>query len=184
MSTGEPVLFSKFKPMLAQRLRMEQISKIVDGSLTFSCEAKYDGERILAHIDVDAKRVELYTRNAIDYTASYAPSTRSVFLGGLIGRQAVVDGEMLAWDEAGLGCACVRGSREASRLEVEQGVGRGVNGSCAKEVSKNHSMVGRCPCAWPANLSPESAQVGARSAEVCPMWATSSPGPATLGESD
>lgn len=100
LSTGEPVLFSKFKPMLAQRLRMEQISKIVDGSLTFSCEAKYDGERILAHIDVDAKRVELYTRNAIDYTASYAPSTRSVFLGGLIGRQAVVDGEMLAWDEA------------------------------------------------------------------------------------
>lgn len=62
-------------------------------------EPKYDGERILAHVDAEAKRVELYTRSAIDYTSAYGPSMRPVFLSGLLGRQAVLDGEMLAWDE-------------------------------------------------------------------------------------
>lgn len=95
----DSILFSKFKPMLAQRLRLDSLSQIFEGSKTFSVEPKYDGERILAHVDVEAKRVELYTRSAIDYTSAYAPSMRPVFLQGLLGRQAVLDGEMLAWDE-------------------------------------------------------------------------------------
>lgn len=96
---GEAILFCKFKPMLAQRLTLDNITKVVDGKTVFSCEAKYDGERILAHVDVDAQRVELYTRNGIDYTGSYAPTMRRVFLDGVNGRQAVLDGEMLAFDE-------------------------------------------------------------------------------------
>lgn len=100
---AEPLLFSKFKPMLAQRLPMEKLATLFsegEPPPQFAVEAKYDGERILAHIDRDAKRVELYTRNAIDYTGLYAPSMRSVLLAGLVGRQAVLDGEMLSWDEA------------------------------------------------------------------------------------
>lgn len=96
---GESILFSKFKPMLAQRLLLGQLATVINGSKAFSVEPKYDGERILVHIDCEAKRVELYTRNAIDYTSTYAPTMRSVLLGGLAGRQAVLDGEMLAWDE-------------------------------------------------------------------------------------
>eukprot|EP00913_Durusdinium_trenchii_P013235 g12423.t1 len=96
---SDSILFSKFKPMLAQRLRLDSMSQIFDGSKTFSVEPKYDGERIMAHIDVEVKRVELYTRSAIDYTSAYAPSMRPIFLEGLLGRQAVLDGEMLAWDE-------------------------------------------------------------------------------------
>jgi len=96
---NDSILFSKFKPMLAQRLRLESLTQIFDGSKSFSVEPKYDGERILAHVDAEAKRVELYTRSAIDYTSAYAPSMRPVLLQGLLGRQAVLDGEMLAWDE-------------------------------------------------------------------------------------
>ena len=62
-------------------------------------EPKYDGERILAHVDAAKRRVELYTRSAMDYTSVYGPSMRPVLLAGLLGRQAVLDGEMLAWDE-------------------------------------------------------------------------------------
>jgi len=97
---SEGILFSKFKPMLAQRLTWDQLPKVMDGSITWSCEAKYDGERIMVHVDLDGQRVELYTRNAIDYTSLYAPTMRRVFLGGVAGRQAVIDGEMLAFDEA------------------------------------------------------------------------------------
>ncbi|CAE8619787.1 unnamed protein product [Polarella glacialis] len=97
----EAILFSKFKPMLAQRLRLDSLAKVMgDGSKSFSLEPKYDGERMLVHLDIEAKRVELYTRNSIDYTSAYGPSMRKVFLEGLIGRQAVLDGEMLSWDEA------------------------------------------------------------------------------------
>merc|ERR1719383_66370 len=94
----ETVLFSKFKPMLAQRLPLNQLATLMTDK-PYCVETKYDGERIIAHVDRDAKRVELYTRNAVDYTSQYAPTMRGIFLHGVLGRQAVLDGEMLAWDE-------------------------------------------------------------------------------------
>lgn len=99
LGSGESILFSKFKPMLAQRLRLDQLEGLMKEEKSFLVETKYDGERMLVHLDGDARRVELYTRNAIDYTSTYAPSMRNVLLEGLRGRQAVLDGEMLAWDE-------------------------------------------------------------------------------------
>mmetsp|Transcript_1371 Transcript_1371/g.3683 ORF Transcript_1371/g.3683 Transcript_1371/m.3683 type:complete len:863 (+) Transcript_1371:71-2659(+) len=99
---GKTILFSKFKPMLAQRLPFDQIGIKLNGEKLFCLETKYDGERILVHIDRDARRVELYTRNAIDYTSQYAPSgsmMRNILLANVKGRQIVLDGEMLAWDE-------------------------------------------------------------------------------------
>lgn len=98
-ASAERILFSKFKPMLSQRLLLDQLDALMDGSKSFFVEAKYDGERMLAHIDRDTRRLELYTRNAIDYTSVYAPTMRKILLEGLLGRQAVLDGEMLAWDE-------------------------------------------------------------------------------------
>lgn len=95
---GSGVLFSKFKPMLAQRLPLDQVASQVDGNKEFLVETKYDGERMIVHIDRDTNRLELYSRNAIDYTSQYAPSMRSIFFDGVLGRQAVLDGEMLAWD--------------------------------------------------------------------------------------
>mmetsp|Transcript_55269 Transcript_55269/g.103840 ORF Transcript_55269/g.103840 Transcript_55269/m.103840 type:complete len:885 (-) Transcript_55269:112-2766(-) len=97
---GESILFSKFKPMLAQRLPLDQVGAHIDGTKTWMVEAKYDGERSLVHLDRDTNRLELYTRNAIDYTSQYAPSMRQYFFAGVLGRQVVLDGEMLAWDIA------------------------------------------------------------------------------------
>lgn len=97
---AESILFSKFKPMLAQRLPLAEIASQVDGKKTFLVEQKYDGERMLVHLDRDTNRLELYSRNAIDYTSQYAPSMRHVFFDGVQGRKVVLDGEMLAWDKA------------------------------------------------------------------------------------
>lgn len=97
---AESILFSKFKPMLAQRLPLADVATQVDGKKTFLVETKYDGERMLVHLDRDTNRLELYSRNAIDYTSQYAPSMRHVFFDGVQGRKVVLDGEMLAWDKA------------------------------------------------------------------------------------
>jgi len=97
---GHSILFSKFKPMLAQRLPVDQAATQVDGKKEFLLETKYDGERMIVHIDRDTNRLELYSRNAIDYTSQYAPSMRNVFFDGVLGRQAVIDGEMLSWDRS------------------------------------------------------------------------------------
>jgi len=97
---GHSILFSKFKPMLAQRLPLDQVPTQLDGKKEFLVETKYDGERMMVHLDRDTSRLELYSRNAIDYTSQYAPTMRSVFFNGVLGRQAVLDGEMLSWDRA------------------------------------------------------------------------------------
>jgi DNA ligase-4 len=97
--TGESIIFSKFKPMLAQRLPLDKVTAQVDGSKTFLVETKYDGERMIVHVDRDTNRLELYSRNAIDYTSQYAPTMRNIFFDGILGRQVVLDGEMLAWDK-------------------------------------------------------------------------------------
>eukprot|EP00929_Paragymnodinium_shiwhaense_P090125 TRINITY_DN50336_c0_g1_i1.p1 TRINITY_DN50336_c0_g1~~TRINITY_DN50336_c0_g1_i1.p1 ORF type:complete len:939 (-),score=205.44 TRINITY_DN50336_c0_g1_i1:140-2860(-) len=100
VAASDSILFSKFKPMLSQRLSIDQVAGVLaDSSKNFVMEAKYDGERILAHIDRDSRRVELYTRNAMDYTGIYAPTMKNVLLSGVNGRRVVLDGEMLAWDE-------------------------------------------------------------------------------------
>lgn len=99
VSPGQSILFSKFKPMLAQRLPLDQVAARVDGTREFLVETKYDGERMIMHMDRDTNRLELYSRNAIDYTSQYVPTMRNTFFDGVLGRQAVLDGEMLSWDK-------------------------------------------------------------------------------------
>ncbi len=70
--------------------------KVPDGDSWFH-EIKLDGYRILAHVEGD--KVELFTRNGLDWTARFATLARALAKARL--GQAVLDGEMVALDERG-----------------------------------------------------------------------------------
>jgi len=61
-------------------------------------EEKYDGYRILAY--KEGGRVSLFSRNAIDRTASYPSIAEAV--GALAPRTLVLDGEVVAFDRGGI----------------------------------------------------------------------------------
>ena len=80
--------------MLSFRLSPDRVAGVVDPQAAVAdgeippaprlvLETKYDGERIIAHLDKEVGRLALYTRNARDYTGMYGPAmqqhiTRSV----------------------------------------------------------------------------------------------------------
>ncbi|WIA12629.1 hypothetical protein OEZ85_006285 [Tetradesmus obliquus] len=87
------------KPMLAKPTTGvgEVLDKFTD--CEFTCEYKYDGERVQIHVLDGGKTVHIYSRNAEDMTPRYpdilarlpswlAPGTDSI----------VIDGEAVAWD--------------------------------------------------------------------------------------
>ena len=93
--------FSKVKPMLAQRLSFWKIPRIFGAGgrkalqeAKFLVETKYDGERLLVHLDRNQRRVVLCTRTGRDDTELYGPSTTNIFLQHTIGRRLVLDGEI------------------------------------------------------------------------------------------
>ncbi len=104
------IFFQTIKPMLSFRLSPHRVGGVVDpqpavpgGEMPpaprLVLETKYDGERIVAHIDKDAGRLGLYTRNARDYTGMYGPAMQSHIFRSVQGSRAVLDGEMLSYDE-------------------------------------------------------------------------------------
>ena len=99
--SNDIVLFSPFKPMLAER---EHISCIVDAmDDDFVIEEKLDGERIQIHKNGDEYRY--FSRNGTDYTYLYGiDNTRGALTSDIhdlfsdIVRNAILDGEMMAYD--------------------------------------------------------------------------------------
>eukprot|EP00775_Hariotina_reticulata_P004672 gene4672-4926_t len=87
------------RPMLAKATT--GVGEVLDkfSGTQFTCEYKYDGERVQIHVLDGAKKVHIYSRNAEDMTPRYpdilarlpgwlAPGTQSI----------VIDGEAVAWD--------------------------------------------------------------------------------------
>eukprot|EP00397_Hematodinium_sp_SG-2012_P016397 GEMP01016728.1.p1 GENE.GEMP01016728.1~~GEMP01016728.1.p1 ORF type:complete len:788 (+),score=189.85 GEMP01016728.1:182-2545(+) len=94
-SSSHKLLFQKLKPMLAKRFPFGK-EQMLDGR-SFIVETKFDGERMIAHICKESNVVELYTRNCINYTTHYKQILDAI-KDSLKGEQAVLDGEMMAWD--------------------------------------------------------------------------------------
>lgn len=92
-------LFSVTSPMLARITRMDQATV---GMGDFVIENKYDGDRMLIHIDKTQfpPQIKLFTRNGTDYTARYgSPLLFGQLLQAVRCERCILDGEMLAWDD-------------------------------------------------------------------------------------
>ncbi|KAH9259153.1 hypothetical protein BASA81_002773 [Batrachochytrium salamandrivorans] len=92
-------LFSVTSPMLARITRMDQATI---GMGDFVIENKYDGDRMLIHIDKTQfpPQIKLFTRNGTDYTARYgSPLLFGQLLQAVRCERCILDGEMLAWDD-------------------------------------------------------------------------------------
>lgn len=92
VSVGNPV-----KVMLAERLRsLPEIMERLDGKCAF--EYKYDGIRVQAHIKKGPGGfVKLFSRRLEDLTSNF-PDIGEALLRQLKGREAIVEGECVAYD--------------------------------------------------------------------------------------
>ena len=89
---GNPV-----RPMLAQRLTSpEEVYAKLGG--TFAAEYKYDGVRVQAHRGEDG-RIELFTRR-LERVSHQFPDVVELLEAGLGPRQAILEGEVVAFDPA------------------------------------------------------------------------------------
>ena len=94
-SAEQGLLFSAIKPMLAKRLLPSGVDAAFPGEYYVEC--KYDGERILAHIDKgDGGKVQLMTRNGKDYTMHYSAQLGPALLQSLRAQAAILDGEVIS----------------------------------------------------------------------------------------
>lgn len=59
-------LFSHFKPMLLERLNIEDVHKLFSTSVKYYIQIKYDGERSQIHMSYG--RYKYFTRNGYDIT--------------------------------------------------------------------------------------------------------------------
>src|SRR5215216_3853644 len=90
--TGNPV-----RPMLAQRMSSSaEILAKLGG--TCAAEYKYDGIRVQAHRTTDGA-LELYTRR-LDRVSTQFPEVVKALEGGLLPREAILEGEVVAIDPA------------------------------------------------------------------------------------
>eukprot|EP00916_Digyalum_oweni_P009279 GHVL01015670.1.p1 GENE.GHVL01015670.1~~GHVL01015670.1.p1 ORF type:complete len:742 (-),score=161.60 GHVL01015670.1:259-2484(-) len=96
---GCVALFKTFRPMLAERLLGKNVMSIY-GDKEWIIERKWDGERIICHLDKGEGKVCFYTRNANDYTSNYGAQMTSILTEGVRGLAVILDGEMLAWNAA------------------------------------------------------------------------------------
>jgi bifunctional non-homologous end joining protein LigD len=95
----EKLLEATFPPMLAtlvEELPPSKTSK--DHAAPWLFELKYDGFRALSAIS--GKRVAMWTRNALDLASRFPTIARA--LTGIAVGEAVIDGEIVAVDEAGI----------------------------------------------------------------------------------
>ena len=92
VTVGDPV-----KVMLAERLRsLPDIMDRMSGRCAF--EYKYDGMRVQAHIKKDGA-VKLYSRRLEDLTSNF-PDIADALKEQLIGQEAIIEGECVAFDPA------------------------------------------------------------------------------------
>eukprot|EP00878_Enallax_costatus_P010738 GHUV01011215.1.p1 GENE.GHUV01011215.1~~GHUV01011215.1.p1 ORF type:complete len:820 (+),score=334.68 GHUV01011215.1:667-3126(+) len=88
------------KPMLAKPTA--GVSEVLDKftGIEFTCEYKYDGERVQIHVQDGGKKVHIYSRNSEDMTPRY-PDIVSRLPGWLTPgtKSIVIDGEAVAWDQ-------------------------------------------------------------------------------------
>ena len=92
VTVGDPV-----KVMLAERLRsLPDIMDRMSGRCAF--EYKYDGMRVQAHIRKDGA-VKLYSRRLEDLTSNF-PDIADALKEQLIGQEAIIEGECVAFDPA------------------------------------------------------------------------------------
>ena len=92
VAVGSPV-----KVMLAERLRsLPDIMDRMSGRCAF--EYKYDGMRVQAHIRKDGE-VKLFSRRLEDLTSNF-PDIAEALQKQLIGKEAIIEGECVAFDPA------------------------------------------------------------------------------------
>eukprot|EP00921_Rhytidocystis_pertsovi_P006816 GHVQ01011527.1.p1 GENE.GHVQ01011527.1~~GHVQ01011527.1.p1 ORF type:complete len:986 (-),score=186.32 GHVQ01011527.1:107-3064(-) len=93
-------MFKAMRPMLAERVRIDDVQKVFSSHKMVLMEDKYDGERIVCHVDKTTDRLELYTRRGNLYTAMYGRQMKDLILPNIIGSCVILDGEMMSWDAA------------------------------------------------------------------------------------
>ena len=94
----ELALNSVIAPMLAKRATaLEPLGKKMVGQ-RFAFESKLDGERMIVH--KKGNEIKMFTRNGNDYTSKYADAMRPWILSQLNARDAIIDGEILCWNDA------------------------------------------------------------------------------------
>eukprot|EP00922_Rhytidocystis_sp_ex-Travisia-forbesii_P070119 GHVS01104812.1.p1 GENE.GHVS01104812.1~~GHVS01104812.1.p1 ORF type:complete len:1025 (-),score=77.63 GHVS01104812.1:2533-5607(-) len=91
-------MFRAVRPMLAERVHATEVEKLFQKNTEYLIEKKYDGERIICHVDKVANKVEFFSRRAKSYSAKYGPQMNKIVLDAVSGEQVMLDGEMLAWD--------------------------------------------------------------------------------------
>ena len=98
-----------------------------------------DGERICAHVgrrassSSSSREVMLVTRSGTDYTDNYRQLAESVERGVLAGHEAILDGEVLAWDSierrhVPFGNNSMVAKKERERAAAAAGAGAGEMG--------------------------------------------------------
>jgi DNA ligase 4 len=93
------ILFMPVKPMLALRANPSELNTLfTDGYRRLIVETKYDGERMLVHIDKQANLIRIFSRNGKEYTTQYAQCGKAIF-DICKAQSAVFDGEMVAFDD-------------------------------------------------------------------------------------
>eukprot|EP01063_Lacrimia_lanifica_P009358 TRINITY_DN16347_c0_g1_i1.p1 TRINITY_DN16347_c0_g1~~TRINITY_DN16347_c0_g1_i1.p1 ORF type:complete len:1087 (+),score=405.82 TRINITY_DN16347_c0_g1_i1:63-3323(+) len=93
-------LFKPFSPMLASVVSREKLAAILQ-STQMSLEPKFDGERMLLHYERQTMKLEMWTRNANDYTPVYGPKFTSTVLECVrCAENCIIDGEILVYSRS------------------------------------------------------------------------------------
>ncbi|XP_065834565.1 DNA ligase 4-like [Oscarella lobularis] len=99
---NEIALFQPFRPMLASRVSISQVTRLMDHK-EFFMETKYDGDRMQLH--KDGEKYLYYSRSSKDYTSSFGacptegtftPVIHSTFSSKVT--SCILDGEMVGYD--------------------------------------------------------------------------------------
>ncbi|XP_067047572.1 DNA ligase 4-like [Acropora muricata] len=101
MNEAQMSLFSPFRPMLAERVAIDEVEKLMNNE-PFYIETKVDGERMQLHREKNA--FMYFSRSANDYTHVFGSQPSSGFLTPLIAdcfsslHSCILDGEMIVVD--------------------------------------------------------------------------------------
>jgi len=96
LKNAKPVTGVPVRMMLAQRVKgLGEIHEHISGAVEL--EYKYDGERVQAHI-LGKGKIALYSRRHEDITQQF-PDVGKALLDSFLGKEAIVEGEVVAIDE-------------------------------------------------------------------------------------
>jgi DNA ligase 1 len=132
---GNPV-----RAMLAQRLSdSEQILGKLGGRC--AAEYKYDGVRVQAHTTADGA-IELFTRR-LERVSTRFPDVVEVLAAGLGPREAIVVGEVVAYDAS---AGELRPFGEVMFRRRKYGIAEAARMRCVASVVRSRTMAAGCPC--------------------------------------